>query len=84
MKFAALIKEIFVVMGKPFTTVRQQPLAMDKWEVLIVGLVQMMLGLVKNTFKLTVGIPDTNVGEVLLLLNNTLHPDRKQVTVLEA
>jgi hypothetical protein len=36
MKLAALIEAIFVVMGKPDTTVRQCSLAMDKWEELIV------------------------------------------------
>jgi hypothetical protein len=51
---------------------------------LIVGLVQTMLGLIINTCRLTVGIPDTYVHKVLLLLNNTWHPGRKQFTVLEA
>ena len=78
MKLAALIEAISVVMGKPDTTVRQCPLAMDKWEELIVGPVQMMLGLVINTYKLTVGIPDTYVCKVLLLLSNTWHPGRKK------
>jgi hypothetical protein len=63
MKLAALIKAIFVVLGKPDTPVRQCPLAMDKWEELIIGAVQTMLGLVINTYKLTVGIPDTSVGK---------------------
>jgi hypothetical protein len=31
MKLAALTEAIFVVMGEPDTTVRQCPLAMDKW-----------------------------------------------------
>ena len=76
MKLAALIEAISVVMGKPDTTVQQCPLAMDKWEELIVGPVQMMLGLVINTYKLTVGIPDTYVCKVLLLLNKSWHPGR--------
>jgi hypothetical protein len=76
MKLAALIETIFVVMGEPDKTVRQCPLAMNKWEELIVGPVQTMLGLVINTYKLTVGIPDTYMHKVLLLLNNTWHPGR--------
>ncbi len=59
MTLAMLIEAIFVIMGKPDTTVRQCTLAMDKWEELIVGLVQTMLGLIINKYKLTVGIPDT-------------------------
>jgi hypothetical protein len=74
MKSTALIEAIFVVMGKPDTTVRECPLAMDKCEELIIGPAQMMLGLVINTYKLTVGIPDTYVHKVLLLFNNNWHP----------
>jgi hypothetical protein len=43
-----------------------------------------MLGLIVNTHKLTVSIPGTYVLKVLLLLNNTWHPGRKQFMVLEA
>jgi hypothetical protein len=71
MKLATLIEAIFVIMGKPDTTMRQCPLSMDKWEELIVRPVQTMLGQLINTYKLTVGIPDTYVHKVLLLLNNT-------------
>jgi hypothetical protein len=83
MKLAALIKAIFVVMGKPDTIVRQCPLAMDKWEELVVGPVQTMLGLVIDSYQLTVGIPSNYVNKVLLLLNNTWHWGRKQFTVSE-
>jgi hypothetical protein len=44
----------------------------------------MMLGLIMNTYKHTVGIPDNYVHKVLLLLNDTWHPGRKQFTVLGA
>ncbi len=37
MKLALLIKANFVIIGKSDITVRQCPLAMDKWEELIVG-----------------------------------------------
>ncbi len=37
MRLAALIEAIFVIMGTPDTTVRQCPLALDKWLDLIVG-----------------------------------------------
>jgi hypothetical protein len=43
-----------------------------------------MLGLVINTYQLTVGIPSNYVNEVLLLLNNTWHCGRKQFMVFKA
>ncbi len=56
MKLATLIKAIFVVMGEPEIAIRQCPIAMDKWEELVVGPVQTMLGLVIDTYQLTVNI----------------------------
>jgi hypothetical protein len=55
---AALIKAIFVVMGAPDTSVRQCSLAMDKWEKLEVAPIQTMLGLVIDTNRMTVSVPD--------------------------
>ncbi len=49
MKLAALI-EAFIVMGEPDTTFRQCPLAMDKWEEVVVGPVQKLIGLVIDTY----------------------------------
>ena len=57
LRLAALIKAIFVIMGTPDTTVRQCPLALDKWLDLVVAPKQRMLGLEIDTNKLTVGIP---------------------------
>jgi hypothetical protein len=85
MKLAALIMAISVVIGEPDTMVRQCPLAMDEWEELVIGPVQTMLGLVIDTYQLTVSIPSNHVNRVLLLLNNTWHYcGRKQFTVSEA
>jgi hypothetical protein len=81
---AALIKAIFVIMGKPDTTVQQCPLAMDKWLELIVAPKQRMLGLIINTNTLTVGIPPDYVKEVLNLINTTWHLHRRCFTVGEA
>jgi hypothetical protein len=55
---AALIEAIFVVMGYPDETIRQCPLAHNKWMSLIISPRQVMLGLVIDTKTLTVGIPD--------------------------
>jgi hypothetical protein len=57
---------------------------MNKWEELVVGPVQTMLGLVINTYQLTVGILSNYMNEVLLLVNNTWHCGRKQFTVSKA
>ncbi len=56
-KLAALSEAIFVIMGEPDTMVRKCSLAMDKWEEWVSRLVQTMLGLVINTYQLTVSIP---------------------------
>ncbi len=82
-KLATLIEEIFVVMGEPDTTIRQCPLAMEKWEELVVGPVQALLGLVIDTHQLTVGIRRKYANKVLLLLNNTWHCGRKQIWYLK-
>jgi hypothetical protein len=57
---------------------------MDKWKELVVGTVQTMLGLVIDTFQLTVGIPSNYVNKVLLILNITWHCGQKQFTVSKA
>jgi hypothetical protein len=81
---AALIKAIFVIMGKPNTRVRQCPLALDKWAELIVAPRQRMLGLLIDTNTLTVGIPSDYIKEVLNLINSTWHSHRHCFTVGEA
>jgi hypothetical protein len=72
---AVTIEAIFVVMGKPDVTVRQCPLAMDKWMELVIGPKQTMLGLIIDTNRLTVAIPAKYLQEVLDLLNSTWHPN---------
>jgi hypothetical protein len=85
LKLAALIEAIFVIMGKPDTTVRQCPLAMDKWLDLVVAPKQRMLGLIIDTNNLTVlGIPPDYVAEVFDLHNTTWHSHRRCFTVGEA
>ncbi len=68
---AILIKAIFVVMGAPDTSVHQCSLAMDKWEKLQVAPVQTMLGLVIDTNRMTVSVPDNYIKSVRLLINST-------------
>ena len=70
---AALIEAIFVVMGEPDTTLRQCPLAMDKWLELVVGPILIMLGLIIHTNKLTIAIPKIYVSELCNLIKTTWH-----------
>ncbi len=81
---AALIRAIFVIIGKPDTTARQCPLTMDKWLELIVAPKQRMLVLIIDTNILTVGIPPDYVKEVLNLINTTWHLHPLCFTVGEA
>lgn len=84
MTLAAMIEAIFAVMGEPDISIRQCPLAMDKWLDLIIKPIQTMIGLVIDTNKLTVAIPQQYVDEVRELLASTWHADRKSFTVNEA
>ncbi len=69
----ALIKVIFAVMGTPDTSARQCSLAMDKWEKLHVTPIQTMLGLVIDTNRMTVSVPDDYIQSVRLLIYSTWH-----------
>ncbi len=68
---AALIKAIFVVMGAPDTSVCQCNLAMDKWEKLQVAPIQNMLGLVIDTNRMTVSVPEDYIQSICLLIDST-------------
>ena len=81
---AALIEAIFVVMGAPDTSVCQCSLAMDKWEKLHVAPIQTMLGLLINTNRMIVSIPDNYIQGVYLLIKSTWHTHCQQFTVKEA
>jgi hypothetical protein len=81
---AALIEAIFAVMGAPDTSVCQCSLAMDKWEKLHVPPIQTMLGLVINTNRMTIDVPDNYIQSVCLLIDSTWHIHRQQFTMKEA
>ncbi len=81
---AALIKAIFAVMGTPDTSVRQCSLALDKWEKLHVAPIQTMLGLVINTNRMTVSVPDDYIQSVCMLIDSTWHTHCQQFMVKEA
>ena len=73
---AALIEAILFVMGEPDTALRQCPLAIDKWLELVVGPILIILGLIINTNKLTVAIPEKYVSKLCNLINTTWHVNR--------
>jgi hypothetical protein len=81
---AALIKAIFAVMGAPDTSVCQCSLAMDKWEKLHIAPIQTMLGLIIDTNRMTISVPDNYIQSVRLLIDSTWHTHRQQFMVKEA
>ena len=74
---AAAIEAIFVVCGRPNIEVRQCPLSLEKWESLVVGTKQIMLGLEIDTDRMTVKITDDYRTEVLTLLQSQWNPSRR-------
>ena len=66
---AAVIEAIFLVCGEPDIAVRQCPLSLEKWYELIVGPRQIVLGLVVDTNKMTVGMTDEYIQQCRELLN---------------
>jgi hypothetical protein len=81
---AALIEAIFVVMGIPDTSVHQCSLAMDKWGKLHVAPIQTMMGLLINTNRMIVSIPDVYIQGVHLLIESTWRIHCQWFTVKEA
>ncbi len=65
---ASTIEAIFLVCGTPNFAVRQCPLSLEKWHELIVGPRQIVLGLVIDTNKMTVGITNNYITKVRNLL----------------
>jgi hypothetical protein len=76
---AALIEAIFVVMGAPDTSVCRCSLSlvMDKWEKLHLAPIQTMLGLIINTIRMIVSVPDGCIQGVCLLIDSTWHTHRQ-------
>jgi hypothetical protein len=71
-------------MGAPDTSVCQCSLAMDEWKKLHIAPIQTMLGLIINTNRMTVSVPDNCIQDVCLLIDSTWHTHHQQFTVKEA
>ena len=66
---AACIEAIFVVLGRPDTTRRHCPLALDKWTGMNVGHRAILLGLIWDSRRLIVGMTREYLDQVLEILN---------------
>jgi hypothetical protein len=67
---AAIIESIFLVCSKSDVSVWECPLSLKKWHESIVSPRQIILGLVVDMNKMTVGITDTYLQQVRELLHN--------------
>ena len=76
-----MIEAIFVVMGEPDLILRQCPLAMDKWQKLVVAEKQLALGLILKTREMVVSITDDYLASTLTLIK-TSWPNPKNVFLL--
>jgi hypothetical protein len=79
----SVIEAIFIVTGRPNTSVRQCTLAMDKWVGMKVSWYAVLLGLMFDTRTMTIAITDEYRIDLLNLLNSTWHAARKTFTVNE-
>jgi hypothetical protein len=80
---AGTIEAIFTVMGEPDTTLRQSPLAMNKWQQSVVRPRNVVLGIDVNTRRLSVAITADYRRGVLDLINSTWHVGRHQFKINE-
>jgi hypothetical protein len=74
---AALIEVNFAAMGALDISAHQCSLAMDKRGKLHIAPIQTMLGLVINTNRMTVSVPDDYIQSVCLLIDTTWHTHRQ-------
>ena len=74
---AATIEAIFTVCGEPQTEVRQCPLSLEKWLEMIVGPVQIVLGLSVDTNAMTIGITKEYRKQVQVMLDTNWTSKRK-------
>lgn len=78
---ASVLHAVYNVMGWPKLCVRPSPIALDKWKLLRLRTRQILLGLVFDTRKMTVGITDEFRQDTLALLRSSWHACRRSFTV---
>jgi hypothetical protein len=75
---AAIIEAIFTVCGRTMIENHQCPLSIEKWEELVIGPVQTVLGLTIDTNRMIVGITPEYCHQILDVLTNTW-PDTRRI-----
>ena len=58
-------------MGQPYLTLRQCPLAMDKWKTLVVAEKQLALGFILKTREMVVSMTDDYLASTLTLIKTS-------------
>ena len=74
---AAAIQSIFIIMGFPEIFLRPCAMALDKWKLLSINPILILLGLLWNTRTMTVGITPDYRKETIYLLTKTWHEGRQ-------
>ena len=78
---AATIEAIFVVMGSPQVELRKCPLALDKWEGMLVSHRQVMLRLCIDARRMSVSIANSYRHDLYQLMDTSWPDDRPDFTV---
>lgn len=78
MALTAVIEVMFVVMDEPNLTLRQCPLAMDRWRKLVIAEKQLALGLILKTREMVVAITDDYLVSTLQLLKTSWPKSKKR------
>ena len=73
---AATIEAIFLVMGEPDTSLRRCPLSLEKWQQLVVGPHQVLLGLSYDTIKMTKGTTQAYRDDLCSYIAKEWPPER--------
>ena len=69
----ATIESIFVILVLPALVLRPCTLGLDKWKLMYIHAIQVLLGLTWNTRDMTVGITPDYRAETVRLLTTTWH-----------
>ena len=80
---AAGIEAVFIVLGKPDISRRQDPISWDKLFEMIINYANKILGLVINTRKMTIQTPCEFIDKVAKLIKSTWNPRRLSFAVKE-
>ena len=80
---AAAIEAVYVIMGFPTLALRQCAIALDKWKLLFIAPISILLGILFNTRDMTVSTTQEYRQSTCDLLDSTWHEHREAFTVKE-